>query len=84
MRRTAVLIASAAINVSAIPAVAAEYTSNKDIGAARARWATVFQIFTASPLPSSGLLLENPSDADGSGGSASGATVARAADERGL
>jgi hypothetical protein len=80
MRRTAVLIASAAINASTIPAVAAEYTSNKDIDASRARWATVFQIFTASPLPSSGRLLEKPSDADGSGGSAS----ARAADERSL
>jgi hypothetical protein len=77
MRRTAVLIASAAINASTIPAVAAEYTSNKDIDASRARWATVFQIFTASPLPSSCRLLENSSDADGSGGSASGATVAR-------
>ena len=84
MRRTAVLIASAAINASTIPAVAAEYTSNKDIDAFRARWAMVFQIFTASPVPSSDRPLENPSDADGSGGSASGATVARAADERGL
>ena len=35
MRRIAVLIASAAINASTIPAVAAEYTSNKDI------WGTV-------------------------------------------
>ena len=54
MRRIAVLIASAAINASTIPAVAAENTSNKDIDASRVRWATVFQIFTASPLPSSG------------------------------
>jgi len=72
MRRIAVLIASAAINASTIPAVAAENTSNKDIDASRVRWATVFQIFTASPLPSSGRPVENPSDADGSGGSASG------------
>ena len=36
MRRIAVLIASAAINASTIPAVAAEHTSNKDIDAARA------------------------------------------------
>ena len=33
MRRIAVLIASAAINASTIPAVAAECTSNKDIDA---------------------------------------------------
>jgi hypothetical protein len=84
MRRTAALIASAAINAATIPAVAATYTSNKDIDASRARWATVFQIFTTSPLPSSGRPLENPSDADGSGGSVSGATVARAADKRSL
>ena len=50
MRRIPVLIASAAINASTIPAVA-EHTSNKDIDASRKRWATVFQIFTASPLP---------------------------------
>jgi hypothetical protein len=37
MRRVAVLIASAAINASTIPAVAAEHTSNKDIDAARAQ-----------------------------------------------
>ena len=37
MRRIAVLIASAAINASTIPALAAEHTSNKDIDAARAR-----------------------------------------------
>ena len=36
MRRIAVLIVSAAINASTIPAVAAEHTSNKDIDAARA------------------------------------------------
>ena len=41
MRRIAVLIASAAINASMIPAVAAECTSNKDIGASCTRWATV-------------------------------------------
>jgi hypothetical protein len=35
MRRIPVLIVSAAINASTIPAVAAEYTSNKDI------WGTV-------------------------------------------
>ena len=76
MRSIAVLVASAAINATTIPAVAAEYTSNKDIDASGARWATVFQIFTGSPLPSSGRPVENPSDADGSGGSAT--TVARA------
>ena len=59
MRSIAVLVASAAINASTIPAVAAEYTSNKDIDASGARWATVFQIFTASPLPSSGRPVEN-------------------------
>jgi hypothetical protein len=64
MRRIAVPLASAAINASAIPAVAAEYTSNKDINASRARWATVFQIFSASPLPSSGRPVEDTSDAD--------------------
>ena len=41
MRRTAVLIACAAINASTIPAVAAECTSNKGIDASCARWATV-------------------------------------------
>jgi hypothetical protein len=41
MRRIAVLIAFAAINASAIPAVAAECTSNKDIDASCTRWATV-------------------------------------------
>jgi hypothetical protein len=41
MRRIAALIASAAINASTIPAVAADYTSNKDIDASRARVATV-------------------------------------------
>ena len=38
MRRILALIASAAINVSAIPAVAAECTSIKDIDASRSRW----------------------------------------------
>ena len=41
MRRIAVLIASAAINASAIPAVAAECTSIKDIDASRSRWEIV-------------------------------------------
>ena len=41
MRRIAVLIASAALNASTIPALAAECTSIKDIDACRARWATV-------------------------------------------
>ena len=36
MRRTTVLIASAAINASTMPAVAAEYTSNKGIDVSRA------------------------------------------------
>ena len=36
MRRIAVLIASAAINATTIPAVAAEHTSIRDIDAARA------------------------------------------------
>jgi hypothetical protein len=63
MRRIPVLIASAAINASTIPA-AVEHTSNKDIDASRERWATVFQIFTASPLPSSGRPVEDTSDAD--------------------
>jgi hypothetical protein len=40
MRRTAVLIVSAAINASAIPTVAAESTSIKDIGVPSARRAT--------------------------------------------
>src|SRR5262245_52011379 len=38
MRRILVLIASAAINSSAIPAVAAECTSIRDIDASRSRW----------------------------------------------
>ena len=38
MRRILVLIASAAINASTIPAVAAECTSIKDIDASRSRW----------------------------------------------
>jgi len=66
MRRSVVLVASAAINASAIPAVAAEYTSNKDIDVSRAHWAPVFQIFRASPLPSSGPSAEETSDANGS------------------
>jgi hypothetical protein len=41
MRRIAVLIASAAINASTMPSLAAEYTSNKDIDASRARSATI-------------------------------------------
>jgi len=41
MRRIAVLIASAAINASTIPAVASDYTSNRDIDAPRVRSATV-------------------------------------------
>ena len=63
MRRISVLIASAAINASTIPAVA-ERTSNKDIDVSRERWATVFQIFAASPLSSSGCPVEDTSDAD--------------------
>jgi hypothetical protein len=38
MRRIAVLIASAAINASTIPAVASECASIKDIDASRSRW----------------------------------------------
>ena len=38
MRRIFVLIASAAINASTFPAVAAECTSIKDIDASRSRW----------------------------------------------
>ena len=41
MRRILVLIASAVINASAIPAVAAECTSIKDIDASRSRWETL-------------------------------------------
>jgi hypothetical protein len=41
MRRIAVLIASTAINASAIPAVAAECTSIKDIDVSRSRWEMV-------------------------------------------
>jgi hypothetical protein len=41
MRRIIVLVVSAAINASTIPAVAAESTSNKDVNAARAVPATV-------------------------------------------
>jgi hypothetical protein len=41
MRRIAVLIASAAINASTVPSLAAECTSNKDIHASCTRWATV-------------------------------------------
>ena len=41
MRRALILVASAAINAYAIPAVAAEHTSVRDTGAARARAVTV-------------------------------------------
>ena len=41
MRRITVLIASAAINASTIPALAAECTSNKNIDASHTGWATV-------------------------------------------
>jgi hypothetical protein len=41
MRRILALIVSAAINTSTIPAVAAEFTSNKDMDASRALSATV-------------------------------------------
>ena len=41
MGRITVLIASAAINASTIPAVASECTLSKDIDASRARWATL-------------------------------------------
>jgi hypothetical protein len=41
MRRLVVLIASAAINASTIPAVAAACTSGKEVDAFRARWATL-------------------------------------------
>jgi hypothetical protein len=41
MRRITVLIVSAAINASTIPAVAADSTSNKDIDATRTRSVTV-------------------------------------------
>jgi hypothetical protein len=41
MRRIIVLVVSAAINASTIPAVAAESTLNKDVNAARAVSATV-------------------------------------------
>ena len=41
MRKFAVLIASAAINATTFPAVAAECTSDKGIDASCARWATV-------------------------------------------
>jgi len=41
MRRITVLIASAAINASTIPAVASECTLSKDIDASRTRWAMV-------------------------------------------
>src|SRR5436305_2996999 len=41
MRRTAVFIASALINASIIPGLAAVFTLNKDVNAARAVWATV-------------------------------------------
>jgi hypothetical protein len=41
MRRILVLVAFAAINASAVPAVAAECTSIKDIDASRSRWETL-------------------------------------------
>ena len=41
MRRISVLIASVAISASAIPAVAAECTSIKEIDASRSRWEIV-------------------------------------------
>ena len=41
MRRIAVLIASAVINASTIPSLAAECTSNKAIDASCTRWPTV-------------------------------------------
>jgi hypothetical protein len=41
MRRTAVFIASALINASIITGLAAAFTFNKDVNAARAVWATV-------------------------------------------
>jgi hypothetical protein len=41
MMRIIVLIASAAINASAIPTVASKCMSNKDIDASRTRWATL-------------------------------------------
>jgi len=41
MRRIFVLIASAAINASTLPAVAAECTAVKDIDASRSRWEIV-------------------------------------------
>jgi hypothetical protein len=42
MRRNIVLIASAVITGSTIPAIASECTSNKDIDASRSRWATLY------------------------------------------
>jgi hypothetical protein len=41
MRRILVLLVSAAINASTIPALAADSTSNKDLGVTRTRSATV-------------------------------------------
>ena len=41
MRRILALIVSAALNASTIPAVAAEFTSNKDMDASRALSATI-------------------------------------------
>ena len=41
MRRIPALIVSAAINASTIPAVAADWTPNKDIDAFRTQWATL-------------------------------------------
>jgi hypothetical protein len=41
MKRITVLVASAALNASTIPALAAECKSNRDIDAFRAHWALV-------------------------------------------
>lgn len=41
MRRIALLVASAVINASTIPAVASECMSTRDLDASRARWATL-------------------------------------------
>ena len=41
MRRIALLVASAVINASTIPAVASECMSTKVLDASRARWATL-------------------------------------------
>jgi hypothetical protein len=41
MRRISLLVASAVINASTIPAVASDCMSTRDLDAARARWATL-------------------------------------------